>query len=161
MDLTTLSSLRADRTFKTVVERRFFTLRRDPLVTSCVSDAQHCGKMQIFNFGRATLNATSQCRMLKTVEKCKSSTSPEQPLTQKVNVRRSKLWQNANVQLRPATLNAKSECRMLKGVVKCKFSTSPRNPLGISCVSDAQNCGKMNIFGRTGADYCVKTVLKW
>ena len=44
MDLTTLSSLRACRTLKTVVKRKFFTSPIDPFVTSCVSDAQNCGK---------------------------------------------------------------------------------------------------------------------
>ena len=47
MDLTTLSSLRACRTLKTVVKRKFFTWPIDPFVTSDVSDAQNCGKMQI------------------------------------------------------------------------------------------------------------------
>ena len=47
MDLTTLSSLRACRTLKTVVKRKFFTSPIDPFVTSDVSDAQNCGKMQI------------------------------------------------------------------------------------------------------------------
>ena len=73
-----------------------------------------------FQARRATLNAKSECRTFKTV--------------------------NAHFQPCRATLNAKCECRMLKTVVKCKFSTSPRNRLGISCVSDAQNCGKMEIF---------------
>ena len=47
MDLTTLSSLRACRTLKTVVKRKFFPSPIDPFVTSCVSDVQNCGKMQI------------------------------------------------------------------------------------------------------------------
>ena len=47
MDLTTLSSLRACRTLKTEVKRKFLTSPIDPLVTSCVSDAQNCGKIQI------------------------------------------------------------------------------------------------------------------
>ena len=67
LDLTTLSSLRAHRTLKTVVKRKFVICLGDPLVTSCVSDAQNCGKMQIFNFA-------------------------ERPLTQKVIVGRPKLW---------------------------------------------------------------------
>ena len=71
---------------------------------------------------------------------------------------------------------------VLKTVVNFKFATSPRNPLGISCASDGQNCGKIDIFylvvtswggllfqncgemdilGRTGADCCFKTVVKW
>ena len=47
MDLTTLSSLRACRTFKTVVKRKFFTSPIDPFVTADVSDVQNCGKTQI------------------------------------------------------------------------------------------------------------------
>ena len=31
-------------------------------------------------------------------------------------------------------------------MVKCKFAASPRNPFGISCLSDAQNCGEIVIF---------------
>ena len=50
MDLTTLSSLRACRTLKTEVKRKFLTSPIDPLVTSCVSDAQNCGKTQISHF---------------------------------------------------------------------------------------------------------------
>ena len=48
MDLTTISSLRACRTLKTVVKRKFLSSPIDPFVTSCVSDAQNCGKTQIF-----------------------------------------------------------------------------------------------------------------
>ena len=50
VDLTTLSSLRACRTLKTEVKRKFLTSPIDPLVTSCVSDAQNCGKTQISHF---------------------------------------------------------------------------------------------------------------
>jgi len=48
VDLTTLSSLRACRTLKTEVKCKFFTVPIDPFVTSDVSDAQNCGKTQIF-----------------------------------------------------------------------------------------------------------------
>ena len=88
----------------------FLSGRRDrtcgfgnPFVTSCVSDAQNCGKMQIFHVA-------------------------ERPFTQKVIVGRSKLWYNANFSRGRATLNAKSDRRMLKTVVKCKFLTSPSDP---------------------------------
>ena len=47
MDLTTLSSLRACRTLKTEVKRKFLTWPIDPFITSDVSDAQNCGKIQI------------------------------------------------------------------------------------------------------------------
>ena len=50
VDLTTLSSLRACRTLKTVVKRKFSTYRSDPFVTSDVLDAQNCGKTQISHF---------------------------------------------------------------------------------------------------------------
>ena len=49
MDLTTLSSLRAYRTLKTVVKRKFLTWPIDPFVTLDVSDVQNCGKMQILD----------------------------------------------------------------------------------------------------------------
>ena len=49
MDLTTLSSLRACRTLKTGVKRKFLTSPIDPFVTSDVSDAQNCGKTQNFH----------------------------------------------------------------------------------------------------------------
>ena len=76
MDLTTLSSLRADRTlktvekinaiyfverpfrhfvrvltFKTVVKCKFLGWPSDGFVTSRASDAQNCGKMQILGLG--------------------------------------------------------------------------------------------------------------
>ena len=71
MDLTTLSSLRACRTLKTVVKRKFFTWPSDPFVISDVSDAQNCGKMRILAPARATLSSLSACRTLQTVVKRK------------------------------------------------------------------------------------------
>ena len=44
----TLSSLGACRTLKTVVKWTFWTSPSDPFVTSCVSDDQNCGKMHVF-----------------------------------------------------------------------------------------------------------------
>ena len=41
-------ALRARRTSKTVVKCEFCTSPRNPLVTSCSSDVQNCGEMQIF-----------------------------------------------------------------------------------------------------------------
>ena len=67
VDLTTLSSLRACRTLKTVVKCKFVTSPSDLFVTSCVSDAQNCGKMQILELA-------------------------EQPFRHFVRVGRSKLW---------------------------------------------------------------------
>ena len=79
MDLTTLSSLRACRTLKTVVKRKFFTYRSDPFVTSDVSDVQNCGKMQIHQLSGATLSSLRTCRALKTVVKRKFLSSPSDP----------------------------------------------------------------------------------
>ena len=79
MDLTTLSSLRACRTLKTVVKRKFFTTPIDPFVTSDVSDAQNCGKMRILAPARVTLSSLRACRTLKTVVKCKFLSSPSNP----------------------------------------------------------------------------------
>ena len=52
VDLTTLSSLRACRTLKTVVKCEFLSSPIDPFVTSDASDVQNCGKTQIFNRAR-------------------------------------------------------------------------------------------------------------
>ena len=79
MDLTTLSSLRACRTLKTVVKRKFFTYRSDPYATSDVSDVQNCGKMQILAPARATLSSLRTCRTRKTVVKCKFWMWPSNP----------------------------------------------------------------------------------
>ena len=92
VDLTTLSSLRARRTFKTVVKRKLFTSPIDPFVTSDVSDAQNCGKMQILAPARATLSSLRTCRTLKTVEKCEFLHLPERPFRHFGRVGRSKLW---------------------------------------------------------------------
>ena len=54
-----------------MVKRKFFTWLGDPFVTSCVSDAQNCGKMQILDLA-------------------------EQPFRHFGRVGRSKLWYNAN-----------------------------------------------------------------
>ena len=114
--MATLSSLRACRTLKTVVKRKFFTTPIDPFVTSDVSDAQNCGKMRILAPARATLSSLRTRRTLKTVVKHKFLTSPidrfvtldvsdaqncgkmqildlaEQPFRHFGRVRRSKLW---------------------------------------------------------------------
>ena len=68
--------LRACRTLKTVVKRKFFTWPSDRFVTSDVSDAQNCGKMQILAPARATLSSLRACRTLKTVVKRKFLSSP-------------------------------------------------------------------------------------
>ena len=50
VDLTTLSSLRACRTLKTVVKCEFLSSPIDPFTTSDVSEVQNCGKTQISHF---------------------------------------------------------------------------------------------------------------
>ena len=127
MDLTILSSLRACRTLKTVVKRKFFTYRSDPYVTSCVSDAQNCGKTQILYVA-------------------------ERPFTSDV----SDVQNCGKMQiLAPAraTLSSLRMCRTRKTVVKCKFWMWPSNPFVTSDVSEAQNCGDMDGFDRTKPDY--------
>ena len=106
----------------------FLSGRRDrtcgfdnPLVTSCVSDAQNCGKMQILDL-------------------------PERPFHHFVRVGRSKLWSNADLSRRLATLSSLRARRTFKTVVKCKFLTWTRDPFVTSCLSDAQNCGKLQIL---------------
>ena len=105
------------------------------LVTSCVSDAQNCGKMRI-------------------------SELTDRPFHHFGRVGRSKLWYNANFSRRRSTLSSLRACRTVKTVVKYKFRSSRIDPFVTSCVSDAQNCGKMRIseladgpfhhFGRVG-----------
>ena len=127
MDLTTVSSLRACRTFKTVVKRKFFTNRSDHYVISCVSDAQNCGKTQIFLRGRATLSSLRACR---------------------INCGKTQI-----LRLTMATLSSLRACRMLKAVAKRNFFTYRSGHYVISCVSDAQNCGKMQILAPARATF--------
>ena len=98
MDLTTFSSLRACRTLKTVVKRKFLSSPIDPYVTSDVSDAQNCGKTQIFELA-------------------------ERPFRHFERVGRPKLWQNANSGSGRATLSSLRTCQTLKTVVKWTFLT--------------------------------------
>ena len=130
MDLTTLSSLRVCWTLKTVVKCKFFMWPIDPFVTSCVSDAQNvlCGQMQVLELA-------------------------EQPFHHFVREGRSKLWYDANLSFCAATFSSLRACRTLKTEVKCKFWTWPMDPFVISCVSDIQKCGKMQVFHRTEPDY--------
>ena len=51
----------------------------NPLVTSCVSDAQNCGKIEILRVRVATLLSFRACRMLKTVVKWTFGPSPTDP----------------------------------------------------------------------------------
>ena len=51
----------------------------NPFVTSDVSEAQNCGKMEILRLRVATLSSFRACRMLKTVVKWTFWTSPSDP----------------------------------------------------------------------------------
>ena len=51
----------------------------NPFVTSDVSEAQNCGKMDILRLRVATLSSLRACRMLKTVVKWTFWTSPTGP----------------------------------------------------------------------------------
>ena len=122
----------------------------NPLVTSCVSDAQNCGKTQIFhvadaqNCGKTQIFhvadrpfrhfvrvGRSKCKfwsspsdpfVTSAVVKCKFISCPERPFRHFGRDGRSNLWQNAN---------------------SC---TWPSDPFVTSDVSGAQNCGKMQIL---------------
>ena len=108
VDLTTISSLRACWTLKTVVECKFLTSPSNPFVTSLktVVKCNSCAR-------RATFSSLRVCRTRKNVVKCKFLSSPsdplvtscvsdavkwaffrlaEQPLRHFVRVGRSKLW---------------------------------------------------------------------
>ena len=70
------SSLRACRTLKTLLKRKFFTSPIDPFVTSCVSEAQNCGKRFFFTWPS---NPFVTCRTFKTVVRCDFLRMPERP----------------------------------------------------------------------------------
>ena len=170
MDLTTLSSLRACRTLKTVVKRKFFTYRSDPYVTSCVSDAQNCGKTQIFyvaerpfrHFGRvgsqncgkmrilaparATLSSLRTCRTPKTEVKCKFWMWPSNPFVTSDVSDAQNCGKTQILRLTMATLSWLRACWTLKIVVKCKLLMSLSDPFVTSCGLGAQNCSKMQYF---------------
>ena len=62
-----------------MVKRKFFTSPRDPFVTSDVSDAQNCGKMQILAPAPSDPFVTSDVSDAKTVVKCKFWMWPSNP----------------------------------------------------------------------------------
>ena len=74
----------------------FSRCRSNPLVTSCSSDAQNCGEMQIFHVAEATLSSFRAHRAPKTVVKCKFMSCPKQPSRHFVLIGRPKLWWSAN-----------------------------------------------------------------
>ena len=140
---TTLSSLRARRTPKTVVKCKFSRLPKQP----------------------------SRHFVPKTVVKCKFSRLPKQPSRHFVLVGRSKLWWNANFldrQSNPLVISCSSDARncgemQICGVLaqpfrhfvlvgrpklwwNATFLRGPSNPFVTSCLSDVRNCGKMMIF---------------
>ena len=94
----------------------------NPLVTSWSSDAQYCGEMQILHMSLATLSSLRARRTPKTVVKCEFCACPSRHF---VLVGRPKLWRNA------------------------KFSGSSRDLIVVSCSSDIQNCGEMQILTST------------
>ena len=126
---------------------QLFHISEQPLRhTSCVSDAQNCGKMRILAPARTTLSSLRACRMLKTVVKCKFFTSPIDPFVTSDVSDVQNCGKTQILRLTLATLSSLRVCRRLKTVVKLKFFTSPMNPFGTSFLSDAQNCGKMQIL---------------
>ena len=118
---TTLSSLRAHRTSKTVVKCEFCTSPRNPLVVSCSSDVQNCGEMRIFEIAVATLSSFRAHRTSKTEVKCESAWVVGQPYRRFVLIGRPKLRWNANFELRSATLSSLRAGQMSETVVKWWF----------------------------------------
>ena len=132
MDLTTLSSLRACRTLTTVVKRKVFTSPIDPFVTSCVSDAQNCGKMQIHELSGATFSSLRACWTFKTVVKCKFLTSHGDPF------------------VTSCVSDAENCC-------KIEILELAEQPFRHFVRVGRQNCGSiMDVFDRTGPDYSGK-----
>ena len=105
---------------------KFLTCPSDLFVTSCVSDAQNCGKMQISELSERPFRHFRVCRALKTVVKCKFVTSRGNPFVTSCVSDASKLWHNCNFfaifSRRRSTLSSLRACRT------------------------PQNCGKMQFF---------------
>ena len=138
---TTLLSLRVRRTLKTVVKCKFYTLRSNPLVTSCSSDAQNCGDMQILHPLVISRSSDVQnCGAMQILYIAK------QPFRHFVLVRRSKLWCNANFIHCEATFSSLRARHTSKTVVQCELISATANPFVTSCSLDVQNCGKTMIF---------------
>ena len=87
----TLSSLRTCRTLKTVVKRKFLSSPSDPFVTSDVSDAQNCGKTQIFELADHSF-VTSDVSDVQNCGKMQILYVAEQPFRHFGRVGSSKLW---------------------------------------------------------------------
>ena len=121
VDLTTLSWLRACRTLKTEVKRKFFTQPSDPFVTSDVSDAQNCGETRILRLTMATLSWFRACRTLKTVVKRKLFTWPSDPFVTSDVSDAQNCGETRILRLTMATLSWFRACRTLKTVVKREF----------------------------------------
>ena len=143
---TTLSSLRARRTPKTVVKcNNFSRCRSNLLVTSCSSDAQNCGEMQIHELPEATLSSFRAYRTPKTVVKRKFFRLPKQPSRHFVLVGRP-CKTVVNSLCARATFSSFRARWMSKTVVKCKFLSWTGNRFAISCWSDVRSCGETMIF---------------
>ena len=87
----TLSSLRACRTLETVVKCKFLGSPSDPFVTSDVSDAQNCGKTQIFELASdpfiiSDVSDAQNCGKVQILDVA------EQPFRHFGRVGSSKLW---------------------------------------------------------------------
>ena len=146
VDLTTLSSLRACRTLKTLVKRKFFSSPSDTFVTSDVSDAQNCGKMQIPAPARATLSSLRTCRTLKTVVKRKFLSSPSDPFVTSDVSDAQNCGKTQILRLTLATLSSLRACRTLKTVVNWTFWTGLNR-------TTVKKRGKMDVFDQTKPDY--------
>ena len=122
-----------------MVKRKFFTSPRDPFVTSDVSDAQNCGKMQILAPARATLSSLRTCRTFKTEVKRKFWNRPSNPFVTSDVSEAQNCGKTRIPRLTMADLCAKT-------VVKWTFLT------GLDRTT-VENCGKMDVFDRTEPDY--------
>jgi len=131
---------------------KFLTCPSDLFVTSCVSDAQNCGKMQISELSERPFRHFRVCRALKTVVKCKFVTSRGDPFVTSCVPDASKLWQNAIFSqffhVADRPLRHFVRVGRLKTVAKCNFFTSPIDPFVTSCASDASKLWQNAIFSQ-------------
>ena len=98
--LSTLSSLRARRTSKTVVKCKFLSY---PFVTSCWSDVRKCGKTMIFicrgRLPTPCAHFILKFWMARTCSETHILILPDEPSRRIRWVDRAKLWRNANFEL--------------------------------------------------------------
>ena len=96
----------------------FTHVPRNPLVTSCSSDAQNCGEMRILHMSLSSLRAR---RTSKTVAKCKILWVVARPYRCFVLIGHPKLWWNANFYFDRATLSSLRAGQTSETVVKWWF----------------------------------------